>query len=385
MDSNLKTLAKRLVDIRSQIVKELPFYGRLILHLQFGFADCETAYTDNKRIVFDPNFANKLDDMQLKFILLHELYHCVLNHLGRGKGKVHFVYNIACDIVVNSIILDMLGLDHIEIEGENVIYLSPNGAEGSEYDVDELYRELLKLDEKKFEELYKDTIDNHRVWTECELKPKDAEIWKSNIQQAANTCSTGNVPLGMRRYINEITYNPKCNWKQVLHDFIQFDRGDYTFNMPDRRFAGIDIIMPSFTDNIDGEKVNKLWAVVDTSGSISRETLTEAMNEIYGALTQINLSGWVSFFDCEISEPKPFESSQDLEEMTPVGGGGTDFDIIFDNIDKFFYGEDPEIIIILTDGNAKYPDENVTRGIPVIWAIIDSDKEPPWGNVVRIY
>lgn len=383
LTDELKRLAIRLTDIRAQIVKELPFFGRLLLHLQFGFADCETAYTDQKRIVFDPEFANRLNDDELKFIMLHELFHCVLTHCSRAKGKVNSIYNIACDIVVNSIILDMLDLDDIVIDGNKAMHIAPDDSEGKKYTAEEIYQMLIKMNEKKVKDIYGDGIDSHIVWADLDTSSKQNEIWRTHIKSASKACSIDGLPLSLKRYVKDISHNPKCNWKQLLHDYIQFDRGDYTYSTPDKRFAGGDMIMPSFQEEIDGARVRKLWAVVDTSASISNATLTDAMNEIYGALTQVDLEGWVSFFDTDISEPVAFESAEDLDKISPVGGGGTSFDIIFSEIEKHF-DEYPEIIVILTDGYAPFPEEKVTMGIPVIWAIIDTNIQPPFGKTVHI-
>ena len=38
----------------------------------------------------------------------------------------------------------------------------------------------------------------------------------------------------------------------------------------------------------------------------------------------------------------------------------------------------------MTDGYADWPEEKMTQGIPVMWIIIDTDREPPWGVVVHI-
>lgn len=384
LTDKLKRLAIRLTDIRAQIVKELPFFGRLLLHLQFGFADCETAYTDQKRIVFDPEFADRLSDDEVKFIMLHELFHCVLTHCSRAKGKISLIYNIACDIVVNSIILDMLDLDDIVIDGNKAMHFALDDSEGKEHTADEIYQMLIKLSEEKVKDIYGDGIDSHIVWAELDPSSKQNEIWRTHIKSASKACSIDGLPLSLKRYVKDISHNPKCNWKQLLHDFIQFDRSDYTYTTPDKRFAGGDMIMPSFQEEIDGTRVRRLWAVVDTSGSISDATLTDAMNEIYGALTQVDLEGWVSFFDTDISEPVPFESAEDLDKISPVGGGGTSFNIIFSSIQKNFSDEFPEIIVILTDGYAPFPEEKAAMGIPVIWTIIDSNIEPPWGKTVHI-
>ena len=47
--------------------------------------------------------------------------------------------------------------------------------------------------------------------------------------------------------------------------------------------------------------------------------------------------------------------------------------------------DDPPIsIVILTDGFAKFPREEMSNGIPVLWIIDNEDVTPPWGKIARI-
>lgn len=383
-------IARVLVDTCTQIVSDFPFFGRLLLRMSIGMADCQTAYTDQKRIVFDPKFAeeliedDKLNDCdKLKFVMLHEVLHCVLNHCSRSRGKIGIIYNIACDIVVNSIILEMYGVDEIEIGGSRAMHLAPDGTEGRTHTADELYQKLLENYEE-IKDKYPNTIDNHTIWSGLGVDRVIDDKWREYVKSASKGCVTNGLPLMVQRYIEEINNNSKCDWRQLLHDYIQCDESDYSFAHPDKRFSYSDIIMPSFLEDVYGVSVKKLWAAVDTSASISTKALTSAIGEIYSAINQVNLSGWLSFFDTGISKPVPFEDADDLKDVTPFGGGGTSFDVIFDSLDKHFEEDLPAIIVVLTDGYALFPDEEKAQGIPVIWVVIDSDVEPPWGNTVHI-
>ena len=44
----------------------------------------------------------------------------------------------------------------------------------------------------------------------------------------------------------------------------------------------------------------------------------------------------------------------------------------------------PSSIIILTDGYAPFPEENLTMGIAVLWLLNNDSIEPPWGKAARI-
>ena len=80
----------------------------------------------------------------------------------------------------------------------------------------------------------------------------------------------------------------------------------------------------------------------------------------------------------------PFESLDDLKEIQPKGGGGTSFHVIFKHLRSIDEEGRPALILIFTDGYAKYPDEEAALEIPVVWLIKGSSVKPPWGNCVYI-
>ena len=81
--------------------------------------------------------------------------------------------------------------------------------------------------------------------------------------------------------------------------------------------------------------------MIDTSGSMSESQITECYSEIYGAIGQFNgkLQGKLGFFDAVVVEPIPFEDEEEFKIIRPKGGGGTNFDCIFDffaSVCRFF-------------------------------------------------
>lgn len=44
----------------------------------------------------------------------------------------------------------------------------------------------------------------------------------------------------------------------------------------------------------------------------------------------------------------------------------------------------PTSIIILTDGYAPFPEEELAGGIPVLWLLNNEEVDPPWGKIARI-
>ncbi len=93
---------------------------------------------------------------------------------------------------------------------------------------------------------------------------------------------------------------------------------------------------------------------------------------------------WLGYFDAAIIEPKPFSSVEEFEIIRPAGGGGTDFQIIFEYVHKHMRNKIPASIIILTDGFAPFPKEKLSMGIPVLWLLNNEEVNPPWGKTARI-
>lgn len=381
-----RVCAMRLTETRRKLLESHPFFGRLLIHLSFGFADCGTACTDMKRIIFDPAFAERLSDDELTFVVLHELMHCVLRHCVRGSGKFSEIYNIACDIVINSIICEAMGVDEFKVDGAVAMHLVPGGKEGRAYTADEVYNMLIKKAEgDMFKIPGNGWNDNHETWEDAMKDDLTQAIWGSIIREELKRSgkSAGNIPAGLRRHLPDTSYSGRIAWEQVLHDFIRFDRSDFIFEKPDNRYD-CDFVIPSFCEDIYGMCVDRVWFVVDTSGSVSDELLAAVYEELKNVVNRIDsVNGELSFFDCEVTEPKPFSDVTELMGIRPVGGGGTSFEVIFDFMKKHF-DEKLRAIIIMTDGYAAFPDEEAAEGIPVIWVIADSDIEPPWGECIHI-
>ena len=191
------------------------------------------------------------------------------------------------------------------------------------------------------------------------------------------------MPLAAERII-EALKNPILDWRTILNDFVQEEICDYSFTPPDKRMEDSPFFLPDFNEK--DEKAKDILFMIDTSGSMSDEDITQCYSEIYGAIGQFNgkLQGKLGFFDATVVEPVPFEDEDEFKIIRPKGGGGTSFHIIFEYVEKFMQDELPVSIVILTDGFAPWPAEADALGIPVLWIINNEEAQPPWGKVARL-
>lgn len=383
---------QKLLLSRFRILNRHGFYGLLLMHMHFGLDEkCPTAYTDGYRINFNPKFLESLSNNELDFVMMHEIMHVVFKHCFRGRKTNPLLFNIACDIVVNSNILYSNNMDLKSISlkdyGESM-HLAPNKKEGYLYTAEEVYQMLVKDSQKNGGKGngQEETFDDHSHWDEAD-DDFTTDEWERRIVSAAEAIgnregSCGTVPLGVERYIEKLR-KATIDWRTLLNDFISLEVGDYSFTPPDRRMDG-PFFMPDFNELVEMEDDPKeILFMVDTSGSMNNKQIADAYSEISGAIEQFpSLTGYLGFFDYVVYQPVEFSNVDDILEIKPKGGGGTNFFAIFEYVNKL--ETKPKAIIILTDGYATFPKESIRNGIPVIWVINNDQITPPWGEVARI-
>lgn len=427
---------RRILLSRMRILMNHGFYGLLLMHMRFALdSSIDTAATDGMKIYFSPDFMEELSDSELDFVLMHEIMHVALCHCFRGLEHDQQLFNIACDIVVNSNILYSNNMDvkSITISKYGVsMNKTPLNDDGYKYTAEEVYDMLVnkgkiksnsknangsnsqssssagtstssKKDGKRGkvgssgeesdldDDLQKQKgWDSHEKWSTLSEDKKAREEWIKRVIDAATSIyitessnNRGNIPLFAKRIVDEFK-NPQTDWRRLLDEFISEEVCDYSFNPPDKRYEDSPFYLPDFNDT--DIEISDILFMIDTSGSVNDKALTVAYSEIKGAIDQYDgkLKGWLGFFDAAVVDPIPFSDVEELKKIKAYGGGGTSFHCIFDYIKDYMHDNFPKTLVILTDGYAPFPDIEETMGIPVLW-LIDNDKvTPPWGKVARL-
>ena len=423
-EEKARAYSRRLLLARSRLLVENGFYGLLLMHMIYSLDEStDTAYTDGDRIAFSPAFMDELSDSELEFVLMHEILHVALRHCARVGERDPFLFNIACDIVVNSNILQSNDgrKETITLKkyGESM-HLTPSGEEGAKFTAEEVYEQLLKKAQKQAGKGAQDKdeqegkkseggrgdgasggknggskkrtdggFDEHDKWKKTESEEERA-LWEKRVLDACEAVEIrqactgrGTLPLGAERKLKELR-EPQTDWRQVLSNFVQEEVCDYSFSPPDRRFDESPFFLPDFNEK--EERVSNILFMIDTSGSMSDDMVTAAYSEVKGAIDQFGgrLRGWLGFFDAAVVEPKPFEGVEEFKIIKAKGGGGTDFEVIFRYVEEKMSENLPVSIIVLTDGYAPFPKEERALGIPVLWLLNNENVKPPWGKVARI-
>lgn len=441
-DDKIREYTKRILMSRMRLLVNHGFYGILLLHVKFRLTDeIEIAgfgVDKNEYYIFiNPKILDNISDAEIDHILMHEILHIALQHDKRGQDLMPEKFNIACDIVIESNILKSFDMDinsiFLSFNGGIQEHLAPNGNEGYLYTAEEVYNMLdlipgdpikgpgsvhvdkngnpgqsqeknagadknrnssWKQDkEDKIHGQNPSGFDIHGVIEDNDIEDSDIslkDIWDKHLADACESISIrdaitgrGTIPLLAERMWEEMR-KPQTDLRTILNDFVQEEICDYSFAPPDRRFDESPFFLPDFNEK--DETVEDVLFMIDASGSMSNKDITAAYSEIKGAIEQFNgkLKGWLGFFDAEVIEPIPFENVEEFSVIRPKGGGGTDFEIIFEYVMEHMQDKLPASIIILTDGFAPFPQEKLAGGIPVLWLLNNKKVNPPWGKVTRI-
>lgn len=117
---------------------------------------------------------------------------------------------------------------------------------------------------------------------------------------------------------------------------------------------------------------------IDSSGSINNKQINIFLTELLEIVNSFHsVECKLGFFDTELYGMYNFSTVEEIMQVKPIGGGGTEC------IDCFNYAKnnknDVSGIIIFTDGYLDFYNEEVSNGVPVLWIITNEKIESPWG------
>ncbi|MBE0069928.1 vWA domain-containing protein [Thermoanaerobacterium thermosaccharolyticum] len=213
----------------------------------------------------------------------------------------------------------------------------------------------------------------------------EAELIRRNVAVAIQEAcrQRGSVPAHLKRWADK-KLKPKINWKKelttVVKNTISNVAGciDYSYSKPSRR-PYKDIIMPSLR-----QPSVSVAVVIDTSGSISDNMLSQALAEINGILKSVGLKDGVHYIACD-AEVHVSKKITDIKQAELEGGGGTDMGVGIKAAMNL--KPRPNVCIVLTDGYTPWPDTPPQK-MKVIAGLLEKENEtwqvPSWAKKVLI-
>jgi predicted metal-dependent peptidase len=369
---------EKLITARVGLLLRASFFGNLATRLKLVNADewCTTAATDGRNFYYNSRFIEMLRPKEIEFLFGHEVLHCVYDHMGRRGDRDPQLWNIADDYCVNGdLIKHRVGekittvpclYDH-KYDGmcaEEVYDILYENAE--KIDINSLIDKLLDdhLDGNGEDESGDGGDDNGKSGGSGKPKlsqaEKDAirdEIKEAVLAAAAASDNAGNLPAGIKRLIQDMTA-PKMNWRELLRMQLESTiKSDFTWMRASRRGWHMDAVMPG----MQLDPMIDIAISIDASGSMLDKMLKDFLAEVQGIMDSFPAYRiHILTFDTQVYNPQQYDS-ENLDTICDYevhGGGGTDFDCVF----EYFKENDiqPKRHIMFTDGypNGSWGDEN---------------------------
>lgn len=378
----MKTIENAIYDL----LQREPFFANFILgcsisynHPQVKTAAC--TFKDNKiHFIFNVEWMEALTREQKSAVLKHEVFHILLDHVSkRSYGPENrMAKNIAMDCAINQFI------DNIPEGGVTLKTVS----------------ELCKKELPPFEtwEYYyhqmKDSVEDkgeghdHDVMEGDGKGDKDASgeqgesqesMRKAVVRDMANKAlkaAAGKTPNGVSQILSELNKAGKVNWKQQLRNIISSARNITTKPNRMRTHRRFELDQP-------GRKKDKkliLGVCVDSSGSVSDESFTRFMTEVYNIAKMTSITYLIDA-DCEIQKIQVIKGGKAKDNALNQrhGGGGTAYQPAISECVK------RKCDVIVYFGDMDSADTPTNPGVPFIWVRVGS-QEPPaqFGRVIDL-
>jgi predicted metal-dependent peptidase len=375
----------RIREARTWLMLRHPFFGYLAMYLRFREDPGVGTMGVNSRgeIRYSPEFVRGLGREELAGVLAHEILHLVLGHLDRRGKRCPPLWNLAADAVVDAILAEAGFPPSLWKPLFWELGISPK--EAREGWAESLYARL----EGRFRPRCGECAPARRACPACgwregrdehELDGEGSGEWRGRFFEAYQAARLrGDVPGEVERIYRLLSRGPLLDWRSLLWRYVSRSLPvDFTWLRPSTRGLHLGVYLPS----VRRESLECVVAV-DTSGSISREELSEFMTEVAHLLRSLEgVEAWLLCCDCEVHAAYRLDGGFDPSLVRLRGGGGTSHRPVFEWIRRERPGT--QLAICLTDGESEFPERQPVPN--VIW-VVSREGNPdriPWGTKVRM-
>ena len=409
----IKTLAGNVLELaRDEILMSFRFLDRSLMELKTEMRPgIEGVSSSDSVMYYDPVYILKASQRDFRYparILFHVLLHHIFAHPFTGERTDAVLWDLACDIAVESVIADLhepcITLDaDLGTAGMLRVLREDIGPLSAEK-VYKYFRKnpLTPSRVLEYERAFKK--DEHDLWhssSEGEIVISEEE-WKKIARQVLaeirNFSEKGTAAESLERNLSEGAA-VKYDYTRLLEYFVvmgenlhlsddEFDYIYYTYGL--EKYNGMPFIEP--LEYRDEKRIRDFVIAIDTSASCSGETVRKFIRHTFDLLKKSE-----SFFrkinvhivQCD-SEVKSDDRITDigeldrfLEGMKLFGGGATDFRPVFSYVNELRENrefDDLRGMIYFTDGYGIYPEKK--PDFDVIFAFLNEDpgrmSPPAW-------
>lgn len=360
--SSLNTVASRA---KAWFINSYPLLGALASNFEIiedplicQRLDISVAAVDTQSQEIFINPSAGLDEHQARFVMAHELLHVGLRHDLRRAGRDPYYWNVACDYVINSWLIEM-GIGELPRIG--ALYDADLKGLSAEAIYDRIvvdlrrYRKLATLrGVGQCDILERGSTD----WWDCSAGMDLDDFYRRCLTQGLvyhHEAERGYLPAGLIEEIRALS-QPPIPWDVELAKW--FD--NYfapivrvrSYARPSRRQAATpDIPRPRYLPDANAEEGRTFGVVLDTSGSMDTKLLGKAL----GAIASYSIARdvpWVRVVFCDaIAYDAGYLAPEDIADKVQVKGrGGTILQPGINLLEKAENFPKTAPLLIITDG-----------------------------------
>ena len=333
---------------------------------------------------------------------VHEVMHLLRDHPERWDAlheppRQQLIFNVAGDALVNTDVAD-LGL--LILDTDVLFERLPDEAGCTrEMTTEEIYRRLLPHVTVTEHDCGSGSGGERRDWEDAlsdgiDDGSPDADrgdiIREETARDIRGQKDRGSVPGSMLQWAHAVL-EPSVDWRAELRSVVSRRLGhaagvtDYSFTRQSRRRV------PGYTmPGMVGPAPPRVAAVVDTSGSMTRDELEQCLGDLIGlsrAVAGGSATLSVVMCDAQVHSISQIRSPRQVDDLVVRGGGGTDMGAGLDACAEL--RPRPEVVVVLTDGETAWPPTppaglGSARVIALLTMASSADYVPDWMTTIVI-
>ena len=357
--------------------------------------------------------AYKKDQNSAKRLYLHTLFHCIFAHSYDSEGRDRKLWDLACDIAVENVILGLdlsvLNLQTDDILRNRLVMLKKQirrlNRGSTLLSAQRIYRCFLidELSDDGYDEWVKLTHhDEHMFWDITEETEYSKEEWRKIAESIKADLKSFSKDKSGSDSLEEnlnIATREKYDYSDFLKKFMvmsetisvnddEFDYIYYTYGL--KLYENMPLIEP--LEYKDSNKIKDFVIAIDTSASCKGELVksflektVSIMQDSENFFNKINVH--IIQCDSEVREDTKITSKEDMklfmDSYKVIGFGSTDFRPVFDYVDNLIQNkefDDLKGLIYFTDGYGIYPEQCKDYDVAFVFLGDDDNapKVPPW-------
>lgn len=408
-----------VLKFKMELLKNAPFYGDILMKIQFVEDDSiPTAATNGKKIFYNKKFLAKLKTTQINYVIMHELFHVLLMHWKRSKDLDAYMWNIACDYVVNSMIDRLV---YIFKSDTGIVFERPPegifGDWGNDLAAEDVYQKILSDNKQKKEQseskARKFIIRSHYSdWGNAKYKnvemkdfdiiftdEKTGEPLSDVEQKELENMVKGWIKESMNRNqgmmssrlipnrLLKLVQSKKLPWYKLLNEYLELNVSDESsYLTPERKYLHMDLIVPGA--ELKADELGDIWAFIDSSGSIGNDDMNQFVTQLCRIAKEFECDVNIGYWDTSVTDVYTKVKPKKILECTPHHSGGTDVGCVYKYL-NMNHIKSP-VILILTDGYFSQPREEDMKKYQknTILVLTENNMHAPWykqiGKIVSL-